>query len=224
MVNNILVVDDEANVRKLISAALEKERYKVIVCKDGFEALEAMETQKIDLVIVDVMMPKKNGWELTSELKEDYDIPILMLTARSEVEDKIKGFDLGCDDYLVKPFEVAELTVRVKALLRRYQGIAKDIIKIGNLELNQKNNCVKTNNDVIEFPVKEFQLLFLLANNIGKIFTRDELIENIWGINYDGDERTVDVHVLRIRSKLEKMDQDVKIITIRGLGYKLRLE
>lgn len=221
---NILVVDDEINIRQLILVALRKEKYNVITANNGEDAIKIINSSKIDLAIVDVMMPKKNGWELTKEIKENSDIPIIMLTAMSEINDKVKGFELGCDDYIVKPFQILELIARVKAVLKRYQLISKSTVKIGNLKLNFENYSCKLNNRDIELTVKEFQLLFKLASYNGKVFSRDELIEQIWGIDYEGDDRTVDVHIKRIRDKLEAIDDSIKIVTVRGIGYKIEVK
>ncbi|MGG7077055.1 response regulator transcription factor [Clostridium sardiniense] len=218
---NILVVDDDKNIRTLLNEVLKRENYTVILCSNGQEALDAIENNQISIAIVDIMMPLVDGLEVTKHIKEILDIPVLLLTAKGELNDKIDGFNKGADDYLVKPFEVPELLLRIKALLRRYKKISKDIISYCDLLINFKECSVKINNTLIDFPLKEFQLLFKLSSFPNKVFTRNELIEDIWGIDYEGDDRTVDVHIKRIREKLVSNDSSAKITTIRGLGYKI---
>ncbi len=221
---NILVVDDDKNIQELISVVLKKENFNIRKANDGQEALDIMDSEKIDLAIVDVMMPRVNGYSLSKEIREVYDIPILMITAKSESQDKLKGFEVGVDDYIVKPFDLLELVARVKAILRRYKVFSKDIIKQGNTELSFSKCTLKINEEEINIPLKEFQVLFKMASFVGKIFTRNELIDDIWGIDYEGDDRTVDVHIKRLREKLESNNSDISINTVRGLGYKLEVK
>jgi DNA-binding response OmpR family regulator len=169
------------------------------------------------------MMPELDGYEFTKQLKQYYDIPILMVTAKSESQDKLKGFELGVDDYVVKPFDPLELVARVKVLLRRYQIIVEKNIQIGNLTINQNKHEISVGTLYSTLPLKEFELLFKLASNSGRIFTRNDLIEQIWGLDYEGDERTVDVHVKRVREKLRELQATAEILTVRGLGYKLEV-
>ncbi|MGG0175637.1 response regulator transcription factor [Gottfriedia acidiceleris] len=217
----VLVVDDDPNIRELISIFLSGEGYTVIEAENGQEALTLLEENNIQIVVVDVMMPEVDGYELTKEVKKYYDIPILMVTAKGESQDKLKGFDLGVDDYVVKPFDPLEIVARVKALLRRFQLLSDKNIFVGNLTINQVKYEISTNDQSITLPLKEFELLLKLASQAGRIFTRNDLIEQIWGVDYEGDERTVDVHIKRIRERLRELKATVEIVTIRGLGYKL---
>ncbi|MEH7453142.1 MULTISPECIES: response regulator transcription factor [Bacillaceae] len=217
----VLVVDDDANIRELISIFLSGEGYTVIEAENGQEALTLLEENNIQIVVVDVMMPEVDGYELTKEVKKYYDIPILMVTAKGESQDKLKGFDLGVDDYVVKPFDPLEIVARVKALLRRFQLLSDKNIFVGNLTINQVKYEITANDQSITLPLKEFELLLKLASQAGRIFTRNDLIEQIWGLDYEGDERTVDVHIKRIRERLRELKATVEIVTIRGLGYKL---
>ncbi|KQL38944.1 hypothetical protein AN960_11625 [Bacillus sp. FJAT-25509] len=217
----VLVVDDDANIRELISIFLSGEGYTVLEAENGQEALTILEDNNIQIVVVDVMMPEVDGYELTKEVKKYYDIPILMVTAKGESQDKLKGFDLGVDDYVVKPFDPLEIVARVKALLRRFQLLTDKNIFVGNLTINQVKYEISANDQSITLPLKEFELLMKLASQAGRIFTRNDLIEQIWGLDYEGDERTVDVHIKRIRERLRELKATVEIVTIRGLGYKL---
>lgn len=217
----VLVVDDDANIRELISIFLSGEGYTVIEAENGQEALILLEENSIQIAVVDVMMPEIDGYELTKEIKKYYDIPILMVTAKGESQDKLKGFDLGVDDYVVKPFDPLEIVARVKALLRRFQFLSDKNIFVGNLTINQIKYEISANEQSITLPLKEFELLFKLASQAGRIFTRNDLIEQIWGLDYEGDERTVDVHIKRVRERLRELKATVEIVTIRGLGYKL---
>lgn len=217
----VLVVDDDANIRELISIFLSGEGYTVLEAENGREALTLLEENNIQIVVVDVMMPEVDGYELTKEVKKYYDIPILMVTAKGESQDKLKGFDLGVDDYVVKPFDPLEIVARVKALLRRFQLLSDKNIFVGNLTINQVKYEISANDQSITLPLKEFELLMKLASQAGRIFTRNDLIEQIWGLDYEGDERTVDVHIKRVRERLRELKATVEIVTIRGLGYKL---
>ncbi|KOO47633.1 response regulator transcription factor [Priestia koreensis] len=219
----ILVADDDAHIRELISIYIKKEGYQVIEAANGEEAWGKMEEYRIDLAIVDIMMPLKDGWSLTKEIKEFFDIPVLIITARGESNDKLKGFDAGTDDYIVKPFDPLEMMARVKALLRRYRIEANKLIHIGQTKLDRQKLEVSMSDLTFDLPLKEFELLFSLASTPGKIFTRDQLIEKIWGFDYGGDERTVDVHIKRIRERLGGHQTGFEIKTIRGLGYKLEV-
>ncbi|AEN90020.1 MULTISPECIES: response regulator transcription factor [Priestia] len=217
----ILVADDDQHIRELISLYLENQGFKIIKAADGEEAWAKMEEFRIDLAVVDIMMPFKDGWELTKEIKEYFDIPVLMVTARGESHDKLKGFDIGTDDYVVKPFDPQEMVARVKALLRRYRVEANNIIYMGNIKLDRTKLEMSAGETSEQLPLKEFELLFTLVSSPGKIFTRDQLIQLIWGYDYEGDERTVDVHIKRLRERLNHMKNvGMEIKTIRGLGYR----
>ena len=217
----VLVVDDDAHIRELITIFLNAEGYTVIEAENGQVGLELLEENSIQVVVLDVMMPEVDGYEFTRELKKYYDIPVLMVTAKGESQDKLKGFDLGADDYVVKPFDPLEIVARVKALLRRFQVLSDKNILIGNLTINQNKYEISVGDQSITLPLKEFELLFKLGGQAGRIFTRYDLIEQIWGLDYEGDERTVDVHIKRVRERLRELKASVEIITVRGLGYKL---
>jgi two-component system OmpR family response regulator len=188
------------------------------------EALARLEIVTVDMVILDLMMPNMDGWELCRQLRAYYDFPILMLTARGETHDKIQGFQLGTDDYLVKPFEPLELVVRVKALLKRYRIATSQTVQVGKLYMDRKTFEARVGGDSITLPLKEFELLFKLASYPGKTFSRDQLIEDIWGYNYDGNERTLDVHINRLRERFPEERLSFRIKTIRGLGYRLEVD
>lgn len=222
--NKILVVDDDPHFRELVKVVLRKEGFDVYEANDGLDALSKLKMVKADLAIIDVMMPNMDGFELCRELRDSYDIPLLMLTAKGETSQKVKGFQLGTDDYLVKPFEPLELVARVKALLKRYQIIASQNVQIGNMIMNQKNYKVTVGNENITLPLKEFELLFKLAGQPGRTFSRDVLIEDIWGYDFEGNERTLDVHINRLRHRFTEENSGFRITTIRGLGYRLEVD
>ncbi|WP_028608488.1 response regulator transcription factor [Paenibacillus harenae] len=218
---HVLVVDDDPHIRELVRVILQKEGLSVKEAEDGAAALEQMESSPADMVILDIMMPHMDGWELCRELRKHYDIPLLMLTAKGEMADKVRGFNLGTDDYLVKPFDPAELTVRVRALMKRYRIAVSQQVSSGELQLDRQTYEVKIREEQLTLPPKEFELLFMLAGNLGRTLTRNQLIEAIWGYDFDGNERTLDVHINRLREKFVAWDVTVKISTIRGLGYRL---
>ncbi|QLG41057.1 response regulator transcription factor [Paenibacillus sp. E222] len=218
--NTILVVDDDSHIRKLIRIYLEKNQFSVVEAPDGQEALNILSHTKIDLAIVDVMMPRVDGIELTEDIRSYMDIPILMVTAKGESKDKVRGFNAGSDDYLVKPFDPVELILRVKSLMKRYNKISSNVIHIGGATIDLSKLTVDAGAQTVELKKKECELLFALASLPGQIFTRTQLIEDIWGIDYEGDERTVDVHIKRLRERLEPIPELI-ISTIRGLGYRL---
>jgi DNA-binding response OmpR family regulator len=222
--SKILIVDDDPHIRELASVFLRDEGFTVYEAVDGEDALEQLETLKVDMVIFDVMMPNMDGWELCRQLREIYDFPLLMLTAKGETHDKLKGFQLGTDDYLVKPFEPLELVVRVKALLKRYRIVASQTVQIGDLTMNRKSYEVTVNGEKITLPLKEFELLFKLASYPGKTLSRDSLIEDIWGYDFEGNERTLDVHINRLRERFPENQHTFRIKTIRGLGYRMEVE
>ncbi len=197
---------------------------EVYSASDGVEALRLMEDIGADLAIIDVMMPRMDGWELCRELRRSYDIPILMLTAKGETAQIVKGFELGTDDYLVKPFEPPVLIARVKALLKRYQISAAQSVTVGRLRMNRKTYEVSSELGGLTLPLKEFELLFKLASYPGQTLMRDRLIEEIWGYDYEGNERTLDVHVGRLRERFPREQYAFNIRTIRGLGYRLEVD
>lgn len=220
----VLVVDDDPHICELVGVLLRNEGFDTIEASDGIDALSKLETTKIDIAVMDVMMPNMDGWQLCAELRKHYDIPLLMLTVKGETSQKVKGFQLGTDDYLVKPFDPLELVVRVKALLKRYQIAASKTIQVEELFMNQKTFEVIVDGESITLPLKEFELLFKLASFPGKTFSRDQLIEDIWGYDFDGNERTLDVHINRLRERFPEKDHCFKIKTIRGLGYRLEVQ
>jgi len=221
MMNKIMIVDDDPHIRELAGVFLKREGFDILEASDGVEALEKLESVKADLVIVDIMMPKMDGWELCCELKASSDVPVLMLTARGETSQKLKGFQLGTDDYLVKPFEPLELVARVKALLKRYRIATSQTIQAGKILMDRKAYTVKVDGRDLTLPLKEFELLFKLATEPGRTFTREQLIEDIWGYDFHGNFRTLDVHINRLRERFPEERYSFRIRTIRGLGYRL---
>ncbi len=220
----LLVVDDDAHIRELVKIFLQNEGLEVIEAVDGVDALSKLASEKVDMVVMDIMMPNMDGWTLCEEIRSfNTDLPILMLTAKGETSQKVRGFHLGTDDYLVKPFEPAELIVRVKSILKRYRISLSQIVEAGNVNLNRLTHEVEMNGEIIILRLKEFELLFTLASYTGKTFSREQLIEEIWGYDYEGDERTVDVHIKRIRERFPQEMSGFVIRTIRGLGYRLEL-
>ncbi|MGE7908565.1 response regulator transcription factor [Lysinibacillus xylanilyticus] len=220
----LLVVDDDAHIRELVKVFLQNEGLEVIEATDGVDALSKLDSDKVDMIIMDIMMPKMDGWELCEEIRSFNDnLPILMLTAKGETSQKVKGFHLGTDDYLVKPFEPAELIVRVKSILKRYHISLSQLVEAGNIKLNRNTHEVLYNGESLTLRLKEFELLFTLASYAGKTFSREQLIEEIWGYDYEGDERTVDVHIKRLRQRFPQEASGFSIRTIRGLGYRLEL-
>ncbi|WP_312474814.1 response regulator transcription factor [Neobacillus sp.] len=219
----ILIVDDDQYIRNLVKGILTKEGFKIIVAENGATALKIVEKELIDLAIVDVMMPVMDGYLLTYNIRKMYDIPVILLTAKSQIEDKEKGFESGTDDYLIKPFEPKELIFRINALLRRYGKASEANINIGSLYINKKSYEVKINNKTFMLPLKEFELLTFLAAHPNQVFSRSHLIEKIWGLDFEGDERTVDVHIKRLRERFTDIAEDFTIKTIRGVGYSLEV-
>ncbi|MBH5316227.1 response regulator transcription factor [Paenibacillus sp. GSMTC-2017] len=217
----LLIVDDDSYIRELVSVVLTQAGFIIKEASDGAEALQQLERWTIDLAILDIMLPGMDGLRLCEEIRQDRDIPILMLTAKAETVHKIKGFDAGADDYLVKPFDTAELVARVKALLKRYRLLTSPTIHVAGLTLHKQSLEIVSNTQTVTLPPKEFEVLFKLAENIGRTILREHLIQSIWGIDFDGNERTLDVHVNRLRDKLVEWNQPARIQTVRGLGYRL---
>lgn len=216
----ILVVEDDKNLRKLIVTCLEKANYTVFETHNGEEALNLMDKEYVDLIVTDIMMPEIDGYELIKLLREaKYNTPILIITAKEDIEDKKQGFNLGADDYMVKPINIDELILRVKSLLRRSNQANERKIKIGEVELNYDKLEVKKKEKNYQLTQKEFYLLYKLLSTPDTIFKRQELIDEIWGLENDSDYRTVDVHIKRLREKMEDIEE-FEIITIRGIGYK----
>ncbi|MER2047934.1 MAG: response regulator transcription factor [Solibacillus sp.] len=218
----ILIVDDDINILQLVNIHLSEAGFKVLQAKDGTEALGILNREVCDLAVVDVMMPFMDGYALTRVIRKKYDIPVILLTAKNQIEDKEIGYKSGTDDYLVKPFEPKELNFRIEALLRRYDKQSDEsIIRLGSTTINKKSYEVQIGDRTILLPLKEFELLYFLALNPMQVFSRDHLIEHIWGVDYEGDERTVDVHVKRLRERFSKLTDDFHIKTVRGVGYSL---
>ncbi|MNC22653.1 Heme response regulator HssR [compost metagenome] len=220
---NLLVADDDANIRTLLRYVLSKEGFRVHEARDGTEAIRLMEEIAMDLAVIDIMMPGTDGYELCGWIRQNADIPVIMLTARDQLQDKEKGYDRGTDDYVTKPFEPAELVFRVKALFRRYNRPASDRIRLNRIIIDRQNMEVTDGETEFFLPLKEFELLSQLAQYPGRLFSREELIRLVWGADYQGDDRTVDVHIKRLRQRFADYAGDFTIKTVRGVGYKLEL-
>ena len=216
----ILVVDDDRNTRKLFSEILAAEGYEVLSAANGVEALELMDTEQVHLAVVDVMMPEMDGLEFTKMLRQiGGDLPILMVSAKALSSDIKAGLRAGSDDYMTKPIDPEEMVLRVKALLRRFQISVEQKIRIGDVVLDEQALTVSRGSEVVELPQKEFMLLFKLLSYPNKIYTRRQLMDEIWDMESDSDERTVDVHIGRVREKFRD-NTDFEIVTVRGLGYR----
>ncbi|HET7577825.1 MAG TPA: response regulator YycF [Bacillales bacterium] len=229
MDKRVLVVDDEKPIADILQFNLEKEGYDVVCAYDGEEALEKVEEQKFDLVLLDIMLPNKDGMEVCREIRKKYEMPIIMLTAKDSEIDKVLGLELGADDYVTKPFSARELVARVKANMRRHQQEAEkspdemNEIKVGDLTIHPDAYLVTKRGDSIELTHREFELLHYLARHIGQVMTREHLLQTVWGYDYFGDVRTVDVTVRRLREKVEdNPSRPAWIVTRRGVGYYLR--
>ena len=217
---NIMIVEDDANQRKLMQSVLEQYGYNVTLAEDGLAALDMLDKKHVDLIILDIMMPKMDGFEFTSTLRQSgCNIPILMVSAKQSPVDKRKGFIIGTDDYMTKPVDEEEMVLRVGALLRRSRIANERKLTLGNTTLYYDSLSVVSGNDTQELPQKEFMLLFKLLSYPNKIFTRRQLMDEIWDMESESDERTVDVHVSRLREKF-RGSEDFEIVTVRGLGYK----
>lgn len=224
--NRIMVVDDDSNINQLIKLYLEKEGYKVETYEDGLQALKAFKDYPPNLVVLDIMLPLMDGWEVCKEIRKFSEIPIIMLTAKGETFDKVLGLELGADDYIVKPFDPKELIARIKAVLRRHRPLSKDIKQVAfpNLTVNLSDYTVSYYSKQLELPPKELELLYFLASNPNKVFTREQLLEQVWGFDFYGDSRTVDVHIKRIREKLKDERDAWRIKTVWGVGYKFEVK
>lgn len=222
----VMVVDDDANIGQLIKLYLEKEGYITEYYMDGKAGLDAFKVNPPNLIILDIMLPRMDGWEVCKNIRRISDIPIIMLTAKGETFDKVLGLELGADDYMVKPFDPKELMARVKAVLRRTKGIKEDeqLISYPNLTVNLTDYTVIFKGRNIECPPKELELLYFLASNPNKVFTREQLLEQVWGYDFYGDSRTVDVHIKRLREKLLLDSSNWSIKTVWGVGYKFEVK
>lgn len=222
--SKILIVDDDPNLRELAGLFLKREGFDILEAGDGVEALKLLDEARVDLVVIDIMMPRMDGWDLCQKLKEEFGMPVLMLTARAETSQKLKGFQLGTDDYMVKPFEPLELVARVKALLKRYRIATSQTIQVGKLAMDRNTFTVTLpEGGSLTLPLKEFELLFKLAGDAGRTFTREQLIRDVWGSDFRGNDRTLDVHVNRLRERFPEGQAGFRIRTIRGLGYRLEV-
>jgi two-component system, OmpR family, response regulator len=222
----ILVIDDDYNINELIRLYLEKEGYEVIPEYNGGKAIDTFKNTTPDIVILDIMLPGADGWQVCREIRKLSDIPVIMLTAKGETFDKVLGLELGADDYIVKPFEPKELVARVKAVLRRYEGKPTDTKEVvyPNLVINRTEYTVKAGGQNLELPPKELELLFFLASNPNRVFTREQLLEQVWGFDFFGDSRTVDVHVKRLREKIDAHSRNWQLKTVWGVGYKFEVK
>lgn len=223
MKSKIMVVDDEMHIRELVRFYLDKAGFDTIEAANAEEALDIVENQYIDLAVVDIMMPGMDGFELVEQMRQYREFPVIMLTAKSQSKDKLRGFSLGIDDYVTKPFDPDELMARVKTILKRYSINSSNVVKVGDVIFDGDKYEVRYQDQIIHLPLKQFELAFELAKNPNQIFTREQLIEKIWGMDYDGFDRTVDVHIKRIRENLGHLP-GFKVVTVRGLGYKIEVE
>ena len=224
--SKIMVVDDDSNICELLRLYLEKEGYDTILAENGTQALEKFDREKPDLILLDIMMPQLDGWQVCREIRKKSQCPIIMLTAKGEVFDKVLGLELGADDYVVKPFEAKVVVARVKAVLRR-SGIQNDKkvkeVRYDGLYINMENYELRIRGKQVDTPPKEMELIFHLASNPNRVFTRDQLLDEVWGFEYYGDSRTVDVHVKRLREKLDGVSDQWNLKTVWGVGYKFEV-
>jgi len=223
----ILVVDDDQNICELLRLYIEKEEFEVAIANTGKQALELFESFGPDLILLDIMLPELDGWQVCREIRKTSQCPIIMLTAKGEVFDKVLGLELGADDYVVKPFETKEVVARIKAVLRRLGKTGDKLIKevkYDKLSINLTNYELKVNGVQVDTPPKEMELIYHLASNPNRVFTRDQLLDEVWGFDYYGDSRTVDVHVKRLREKLEGISDQWSLKTVWGVGYKFEVK
>lgn len=226
-VEKILVVDDDINICELLRLYLEKEGYTVAIANDGEAAVSAFHEQKPDLVVLDIMIPKLDGWQVCREIRKTSEKPIIMITAKGETFDKVLGLELGADDYVVKPFDAKEVIARIKAVLRRTSSktdVSNKLVEFEDLSINLTNYELKVKGEQIGTPPKELELIYHLASNPNRVFTRDQLLDEVWGFDYYGDSRTVDVHVKRLREKLEGVSVKWELKTVWGVGYKFEIK
>lgn len=219
----IMVVDDDSNIGELLRLYLSKEGFEPIVLSDGEEAVEKFDSVRPDLILLDVMMPKLDGWQVCRRIRKRSECPIIMLTAKGELFDKVLGLELGADDYIVKPFETKEVIARVKAVLRRAgirQGEKPKEVNYDGLYINMGNYELRVRGKQVDTPPKEMELIYHLASNPNRVFTRDQLLDEVWGFEYYGDSRTVDVHIKRLREKLEGVSDQWTLKTVWSVGYK----
>ncbi len=218
----IMIVDDDSNICELLRLYMEKEGYDTIVANDGKMAVDMFSANPADLILLDIMLPKLDGWQVCREIRKVSEVPIIMITAKGEVFDRILGLELGADDYISKPFDTKEVVARVKAVLRRTISDADDVkeVRFDKLVINLSNYELVINGKQVDTPPKELELIFHLASNPNRVYTRDQLLDEVWGFDYYGDSRTVDVHVKRLREKLEGISDEWNLKTVWGVGYK----
>ena len=220
----ILVIDNDAAVCENLKNYFEKEGYEVKTVNDGVLGVDSFKLYNPDIVLLDIVLPKKDGWQVCREIREMSPKPVIMITAKGDVFDKVLGLELGADDFIVKPFDMKELSARIKAVLRRYNAHTKtsddEVVKFENIEISLQKYELKINGKAIDIPPKELELLYFLASNCNRVFTRDQLLDKVWGFDYLGDSRTVDVHVKRLREKLEGVSDKWVLKTVWGVGYK----
>ena len=224
MDTKLLIVDDDPNICDMLKLYFENEGYQVKTASDGVDGVNYFKIYEPDIVLLDIMMPKKDGWQVCREIREISPKPVIMITAKGEVFDKVLGLELGADDFIVKPFDMKELSARIKAVLRRYNAHSKtqddEVVRFENIEISLQKYELKLNGKPIDIPPKELELLYFLASNCNRVFTRDQLLDKVWGFDYLGDSRTVDVHVKRLREKLEGVSDKWSLKTVWGVGYK----
>ena len=222
----ILVADDDSNICELLRLYLEKEGFTAVTASDGEQALAVFDAEKPDLILLDVMMPRLDGWQVCREIRKKSQCPIIMVTAKGEVFDRVLGLELGADDYVVKPFETKEVIARIRAVLRR-SGVSESqksrIVEYDGLTINMENYELRVQGKVVDTPPKEMELIFHLASNPNRVYTRDQLLDEVWGFEYYGDSRTVDVHVKRLREKLDSVSEKWNLKTVWGVGYKFEV-
>ena len=223
----VLIVDDDKNICDLLRVYLEKEGYSTIISNEGNEAMVKFNSLNPDIVLLDIMLPGMDGWQICKEIRKASDTPIIMLTAKSEIFDKVLGLELGADDYIDKPFDTKEVLARIKAVARRSGKLPKPVemqeVHYDKLSINLTRYVLKAGGKVIDAPPKEIELLFYLASNPNRVFTRDQLLDEIWGFDYYGDSRTIDVHIKRLRGKLCGISKQWELTTVWGVGYKFEL-
>jgi DNA-binding response OmpR family regulator len=217
----IFVVEDEENIRNLIEAYLKKEGYFVITAKDGDEAIEKWEENLVDIIIMDIMMPGYDGYEVLEYIRQESKVPVIFLTAKRELEDRIRGFETGADDYLTKPFSMKELVMRTKAILKRTNSIDDNLKDYGDLAINEEKKEVMVKESIIELSQREYEILLYLVKNQHIPISRERLLDRIWGLDFEGDDRVVDTAIKRLRKKMGKAEGYIK--TVRGLGYKFEV-
>ncbi len=223
----ILIVDDDVNICELLNLYLKKDGFDTIIANDSKKAIEYAEKYSPDLILLDIMLPVLDGWQVCREIRKNSTVPIIMLTAKGETFDKILGLELGADDYITKPFDTKEVIARIKAVLRRVNDNDKQNkiaeVRYDNLVINLTNYELVVNNNRIDTPPKELELIYHLASNPNRVYTRDQLLDEVWGFDYYGDSRTVDVHVKRLREKLENVSNEWCLKTVWGVGYKFEV-